>query len=237
MKNSVKRFLGLCLLIMFAVIVLFVSGCGSSSPPPLEATGGAIQVTSFGFDIPKNSQGRTTEQQNIIDRLAVTTSPVKVLWIHLISLDGKIIQRMPVAQKVTSSGKRLEPITAASTPYQAYANYPAFKGADGKTYQTTEFMQPDGTFGQSDSYIYWFDTQHRYHQWGTAGGLGYFLTDYPIDLRNPQDLVSGMYNADKMALEWQKLQEAQMLAREVEACKQMGKIFDQQKGECQDVTQ
>ena len=71
-------------------------------------------------------------------------------------------------------------------------------------------MQPYVTFGQSDNYIFWFDPQLRYHQWGTAGGLGYLLTDYPIDLRNPQDLITGLYNMDKVAYEWQKLQEKQM---------------------------
>lgn len=44
----------------------------------------------------------------------VTTDPTKVMWIHLIALDGKIIRRMPVRNKITSSGKRLEPKHAAA---------------------------------------------------------------------------------------------------------------------------
>jgi len=178
----------------------------------------------FGFEIPKNAQGRTSEQENIIGRLRVTTDFTKVLWIHLISLDGEIIRRMPVSHKITSSGKRLQPISAGSSNEWGL-DLPKIVGADGDTYETSEFMQPDGTFGPSDDYVYWFDPQGRYHQWGTAGGLGYLLTDYPIDLRDPSDLISGMFNTDQAAYEWQKLQE-QIL------CEEQGRAYDSEKGEC-----
>ena len=154
------------------------------------------------YHVPKNSQGNTVEQQNVIDRIAVTTDPTKVMWIHLIALDGKIIRRMPVRNKVTSSGKRLEARHFVSNPQNG--STPPLSGGN----YTDELIQPDGTFGESDSYIYWFDPQHRYHQYGTAGGIGYLLTDYPIDLANPMDEVTGMYNMSKAAHEWQLLQEA-----------------------------
>jgi hypothetical protein len=168
---------------------------------------GATQVTSF-TKIPLNSRGNTSEQQNILDRIAVTTDPTKVLWIHLIALDGKIIKRMPVRSKATSSGKRLEPRHAADT-YNKY--YP---DAGIGNFETDEFLQPDGTYGESDPYIYWFDPMGRYHQWGTAGGLGYLLTDYPIDLQDPIDAVTGLYKVHKEAYEWQKLQEKELRERE-----------------------
>jgi len=203
--SVVKR---LFVIIAMITIMVSISSCAYEEEPT-KAIGGADIVQDLGFQIPKNSQGNTTEQQNIIDRLKVTTDVTKVLWIHLITLDGKIVLRMPVSHKVTSSGKRLEPITGASSNEYG-RDYPYFKAADGNIYETSEFMQPDGTFGQSDNYIFWFDPQNRYHQWGTAGGLGYLLTDYPIDLRNPQDLITGLYNMDKAAYEWQELQEKQM---------------------------
>jgi len=55
----------------------------------------------------------------------------------------------------------------------------------------------------------------RYHQWGTAGGLGYLLTDYPIDLQNPIDEITGLYNLHKAAYEWQKTEEAKLRKAEV----------------------
>lgn len=188
--------------LLFACVFLMVaSGCLDNKRQQ-QSTSGAKQVQSVG-KVPKNSRGLTTEQQNIEDRVKVTTDPTKILWIHLIALDGSIIRRMPVRNKVTSSGKRLEPKYAAD----AQGSYPE-SGMGG--YETNEFIQPDGTYGDSDSYIFWFDPMGRYHQWGTAGGLGYLLTDYPIDLENPMDKITGLYRVQKEALEWQKAQEEQL---------------------------
>jgi len=130
------------------------------------------------------------------------------MWIHLIALDGKIVRRMPVRWKVTSSGKRLEPTEAVAYGWGQYGSgvhAPAFNG-----YETKEFLQTDGTFGHSDPYIYWFDPMGRYHQWGTAGGLGYLLTDYPIDLQDPINEITGMYNMNEAAHKWQLQQEAEL---------------------------
>jgi hypothetical protein len=196
---------------VFLVICMFGllganGGCEPQSPQT--SSSGAGQVTSF-FKVPLNSRGNTAEQQNVLDRLVVTTDPTKVLWIHLIALDGKIVKRMPLSSKVTSSGKRLEP-RHASTVGQ-YGSLPSA----GNDFRTDEFIQPDGTYGESDPYIYWFDPMGRYHQWGTAGGLGYLLTDYPIDLQDPMDdAITGLYKVSKEALEWQKLQEQELRARE-----------------------
>ena len=44
--------------------------------------------------------------------------------------------------------------------------------------------------------------------WGTAGGLGYLITDYPIDLEDPVDQVTGMYKAHAAASALQREQEA-----------------------------
>jgi len=191
-------------------ILLFIAVLTSSSdcegPSKQTSESGAEQIT-FDFKFPLNSKGLTVEQSQIEKRLKVTTDPTKVLWIHLIALDGKIVRRMPVVSKVTSSGKRLEPKTADG----GSGTYVLPRAGNG--YRTTELIQPDGTYGDSDSYIYWFDPQDRYHQWGTAGGLGYLLTDYPIDLSNPIDEITGMYNMSTKAYEWQKQQEAQLRAQ------------------------
>ncbi|HEU0085376.1 MAG TPA: hypothetical protein VFQ59_00225 [Candidatus Paceibacterota bacterium] len=161
----------------------------------------------------------TTEQQNIIDRLRVTTDPAKVMWIHLIALDGNILRRMPVKNKVTSSGKRLEPVIAADANGH-------FLNVPGKDAETAEMLQADGTFGSSDNYIFWFDPTMRYHQWGTAGGLGYLLTDYPINLEDPSDKITGLYNVSKVALEWQQEQEKRLRKQEGPAYEKYRKELD-----------
>ncbi len=192
------------LLLFIAVVCMGNDGCNGQQQQKSSSGANQAQVSR----IPKNSHGLTVEQQNIQDRIAVTTDPTKVLWIHLIGLDGKIIQRMAVRNKVTSSGKRLEPRHAADT----LGGYPDANSAigNGAMWETDEFIQPDGTYGESDPYIFWFDPMGRYHQWGTAGGLGYLLTDYPIDLKNPIDEISGLYRVQKEALEWQMLQEERL---------------------------
>jgi hypothetical protein len=204
MKTRTKKLLPI-LGILAICPFLMNSDCDDGKQVSLS---GAQQVSVI-FQIPKNSRGNTTEQQNVIDRLKVTTDPTKILWIHLIALDGKIIRRMPVRCKVTSSGKRLEPTQAAPSS----TGYPSVLG-NGTSYNTTELIGPDGTFGPSDAYIYWFDTYGRYNQYGTAGGIGYLLTDYPIDLRNPIDEITGLYNIQEAALKWQKTQEAELVKQE-----------------------
>ena len=199
-------------LVLFIVGFFLLSGCSPSKPQVSQSE--AKQVTVF-LKIPLNSSGLTVEQNNEEKRIKVTTDPTKVLWIHLITLDGKIIRRMPVTSKVTSSNKRLEPVEAAvcwvgSGKHRHHSGYP--KTPDG--FCTTELIQPDGTFGPSDAYIFWFDPQGRYYQWGTIGMLGYLLTDFPIDLINPEDVATQTFNADKAAYEWQKLQEEQLKINE-----------------------
>ena len=191
-------------------ILLQLGGCSrQSQSPPQTSASGASQAGEV-YQVPINSRGWTVEQQNIQDRIRVTTDPTKVMWIHLIALDGKIIRRMPVRNKVTSSGKRLEPTQAA--PYES--GYPQAGDANGS--RTMELIQPDACFGSSDPYIFWFDPMGRYHQCGTAGGIGYLLTDYPIDLENPIDSMTGLYNVQKQAAEWQKEQEKRLVEQEAQ---------------------
>ncbi len=198
------------IMVVFGVLCLMVgqgqSGCDNRRIE--ESASGAKQASPV--KVPLNSRGNTVEQQNINDRIAVTNDPTKVMWIHLMALDGKIIKRMPVACKVTSSNKRLEPKHyVADGQNVVTSSLPSYKG-----FLTDEAIGPDGTRGESDNYIYWFDAMHRYHQYGTAGGIGYLITDYPIDLVNPQDEVTGMYNMSKAAHDWQLQQEEQLRIKE-----------------------
>jgi hypothetical protein len=203
---------------VIACTLLFVTGCFEYELQTSRT--GATQVQAFP-QVPKNVNGLTCEQQNIWDRVEVTTDPTKVMWIHLIALNGKIIRRMPVRNKVTSSGKRLEPKHYSQYGPNSGFIKPKKNGKNNSDYYSTdEFIGPDGTLGSSDKYIFWFDPMHRYHQWGTAGGLGYLITDYPIDVENPVDSITGLYNMHKAAHKWQLEQEKKIAAREVSAKKE-----------------
>lgn len=162
---------------------------------------GAVQATLS--EIQKNSAGFTAEQQNIQDRIQVTTQIGKIMWLHLLNSNGDVVKRFPVRNKTTSSGKRLEPSEAASRGQ--YTIYPKYNG-----YEVAEFIQPDGTYGSSGDYQYWFDPMGRYHQTGSMGLLTYLLTDFPIDTENSVDKVTGLYNVNQAAANWAKEQETQL---------------------------
>lgn len=193
-------------IIVVSAIVLSLTGCLEDQNQVSQS--GAQQAKPS--IVPLNSKGVTCEQQNIDQRIQVTSNPTKVMWIHLISLNGEIIKRMPVRNKVTSSSKRLEPNTTTGLYVSSATNtMPRFGD-----WTTSELIGPDGTYGSSDPYIYWFDPMNRYHQWGTAGGMGYLLTDYPIDLENPIDKITGLYQVQAAAARWQSEQEAKLKTAE-----------------------
>lgn len=196
MKMKINR-----LLSSMVMLIVFSALAGCSEPKNQESASGAKQVEPC--IVPVNSQGRTCEQQNIYDRIKVTNDPTKIMWIHLVSLDGKIVSRMVVRGKTTSSSKRLEPKRVV--PAQVSHQFPVYNG-----WYVDELLGPDGTYGDSDAYQFWFDPMGRYHQWGTAGGLGYLMTDYPINLHDPIDEMTSLYKADAAAAKWQAEQEAKL---------------------------
>lgn len=114
------------------------------------------------------------ERENISRRLEIFDNPAQVSWIYCLAENGQVVFYGSVIGKVTSSGKRLEPkmLTGAGEYGGSYIYY------EGE--RTAERMQADGTFGSSDSYVFWFDSDGNYFQWGG----NYFLTSIPIKINN-----------------------------------------------------
>ncbi len=167
------------------------------------SSSGAVTVNvSKQFHIPVNAEGNTTEQQNIIDKNKVTSDPTKIMWMHLIDLSGRIYLRTPVRGKITSSSKRLEPASCAAglTGGESHRSFGAFTPDHQE--RTSELIQIDGTYGTSDQYVYWFDPRGYYYQFG----VGYILSDIPINTKDPINEITGLYNLDKAAKEWQDSQ-------------------------------
>lgn len=111
---------------------------------------GATQMTSF-VKVPKNSRGLTTEQQNYEDRIRVTTDPTKIMWNHLVNMNGQFYLRMPVSGKTTSSKKRPYPAEVVNVTNAGGLKYIV---SETETYNTNEVMGPDGMWGGSDEYQY-----------------------------------------------------------------------------------
>ena len=182
----------------------FLASCGeinNKQTPQISSSGAETMNVSAQFSIPKNANGNTAEQQNIIDRQKITSDPTKIMWMHLVDLNGRIYLRTPVRGKITSSSKRLEPVScSAGFVGGEYQNGYGAKSPGG--YRTTELLQIDGTYGSSDQYVYWFDPRGYYYQYG----VGYILSDIPINTKEPINEISGLYNIDDAAKKWAESQ-------------------------------
>ena len=170
------------------------------------SSGAKTTNISNDFRVSLNAEGKTTEQQNILDQKRVTSDPTKILWIHLVDMNGRMYLRTPVRCKVTSSGKRLEPTSCAAGMSKGDGFTSYYGAVAPNNHRTTELIQIDGTYGSSDPYIYWFSPDNHYFQKGD----GYLLSDMPIDIKNPVDEITGLYRANEAAVAWQKEQEEKL---------------------------
>ena len=201
-----KKVIGMLTLALSLSLGLFSCDQINRPPAPQTSSSGA-QTVNIGkqFKEPTNAQGNTVEQQQIMDRIKITSDPTRIMWLHRLSFDGKIVSRTPVRGKVTSSTKRLEPISVAAGVAGGEYHQPYGVEIPGG-HLTTELIQADGTYGNSDAYIFWFDPSGHYFQLGS----NYLLSDMPIDLDNPLDKITGQYNVMQAAADWQKQQEAKL---------------------------
>lgn len=118
--------------------------------------------------------GMTVEQRNIKKRIEAENDPGSVKHLYITSTEsGQVLLYSTVKGKVTSSGKRLTP----QTTDEQHAL--TIKGNAGNIW-TTEIMQDDGTYGSSIPYLYWWDTQDRYHQHYIAGGQMMHISNQPL---------------------------------------------------------
>ncbi len=114
------------------------------------------------------------ERKNILGRQKLFDDSNTILFVYGLSDFGNVIFRDIAIGKVTSSEKRLEPITTDED------NSVGFTHGD-INIRTNEVMQVDGTYGSSDKYVYWFTPEGIYRQWNGS----YIATPVPITLREP----------------------------------------------------
>lgn len=133
---------------------------------------------------PNPATGRTTEQENIAERYHRDNVPGSVKHFYVLSpKTGAVILYSTVQGKVTSGGKRLTPRTSINK-YDCGKDCTYYEGMRvlirGEIQITTEMMQDDGTFGNSVPYLYWFDTNGRYHQHFFTEGQVIAILDQPL---------------------------------------------------------
>ncbi len=143
-------------LVLVLALSLGLTSCGGEPSAPQSASG----VSKATVTVPVNpSTGRTSEQDNIAERLLTDNAPGALQYLYVISpFTGDVIISSSVKGKVTSSGKRLTPTTVNGSTN----GFPVNIG--GQTHYTSEVLQDDGTYGSSVPYIYWRDVNNVKHQ-------------------------------------------------------------------------
>jgi hypothetical protein len=97
-----------------------------------------------------DSNGFTAEQGNVKRRIELASDANKIWWIYCLSDTGQVVFYGAVKGKITSSGKKLQ------------------------------MVETDGTAGESDAYVYWFDPSGAYYQWNGY----YFVSSKEIKISN-----------------------------------------------------
>ena len=166
------------LAVLVSVVVLgFLAGCDIRNNQPESASG----VKKATVQIPTNSEGMTTEQQNIRERLLEDNKPGSVKHLYVISAySGQVIIYSTVRGKVTSGGKRLTPTEVAATGNRD-AGFEV--GIGRERHWTGEVLQDDGTYGSSTEYLYWWDTKGVYHQHYVSGGQIVHVSNQPLAVK------------------------------------------------------
>ncbi len=163
----------------FAVFAVFAplgffAGC---SPPPQSASG----VGKAEVKVPTGSDGLTSEQRNIRDRLVEDNKLGAVKHLYVISAySGQVIIYSTVRGKVTSGGKRLTPMAVVTNPGSTMGFTVEFGGHN---QVTGEVLQDDGAYGSSTEYLYWWDTKGVYHQHYVSGGQIVHVSNQPLAVK------------------------------------------------------
>ena len=118
-----------------------------------------------------------SEIENIQKRLKLTSNPGAIGYITLLNEMGQPILYTTVKGKVTSSGKRLTGLEEWK-----FLDAPRAFGA----YNLVTAPSDEGTYGSSDSYIYFWDTNGQYYQWSGQ----YLYSDQPYRLTQEPLIVS-----------------------------------------------
>ena len=147
-------------------LMISLSSCGERKE---ESTSTGIKKVDA--NISTGSDGRTTEQRNIVKRLETDNKVGSIKHLYVVSAySGDVIIYSTVDGKVTSGGKRLSNTVRVDN------------SANGKI--TVPTIQDDGTYGTSMNYLYWFDAKGVYHQHYVTGGQIVHISDRPIAVKS-----------------------------------------------------
>ncbi len=170
-------------LILSALFVLVATSCCTSNCDTSVMSNSGVEQATVKVETDVN--GHTAEQNNIMARYKNDNKVGAIKYLYVISAySGQTILFSAVKGKVTSAGKRLTPTSVepnSSVDMSYRYNQVVIAG---KELLTSEVIQDDGTYGQSDPYIYWFDTKGIYHQHYLSGGQIVHVSDAPLNVKS-----------------------------------------------------
>lgn len=159
---------------------LLMGSNGGCTNEPRSASG----VTIASVKVAVGTDGKTTEQRNIVGRLIEDNKPGSIKHLYVISAySGQVIIYSTVRGKVTSGGKRLTPTSVAVQRGTSADGFGVKFGSENIQY-TGEVLQDDGTYGHSADYLYWWDTKGVYHQHYVSGGQILHISDQPLAVKS-----------------------------------------------------
>jgi len=172
-------------IILLAVTALLAS-CDAFTTPQQRSDSGVTKATTT---VKTDINGRTIEQENIIKRLERDNKVGSIKHLYIISsYTGDVMEYSTVAGKVTSGGKRLSPKTVQGGNQRYGSNNYVTIGND--NYITDEVLDDGGAYGDSGSYMFWFDAQGNYHQYYPSGGTYVHISDKPLKVKKANFSVS-----------------------------------------------
>lgn len=148
--------------ILLISLVILMTACKVESSPPTkisQAQKARAAAESIAFT-------ENAEIDNIKKRLELTSNPGLTGFILLMNEAGQPIMYTGIVGKVTSSGKRL---TAPVQKWKIDCGQSCWE-------EISDAPSDEGTWGHSDSYIYFWTTQGQYIQWNGK----YLYSDKPF---------------------------------------------------------
>lgn len=177
-----RKTTGSILSLLLVFVLTTAESCDKQNMP--SSTSGVMKAT---VNVPMGSDGLTTEQRNIKERLVEDNKPGSIKHLYVISAySGQVLIYSTVRGKVTSGGKRLAPSTVVATPNTVSGNYYdgfAVNFGD-RSHATGEALQDDGAYGHSMDYLYWWDTKGIYHQHYVSGGQIVHVSNQPLAVKS-----------------------------------------------------
>lgn len=162
-------------LYLFILPVLAVLTMGASDCTQQESTNKQVQKSAAQAAASTLNFTENVEIENIRRRLELTSKPGQLGFIMLLNEMGQPILYEGVKGKITSSSKRLTPTDRASSAW----------GGGQNTVVRAEASE-DGTFGNSDAYVYYWNVDGAYRQWGGK----YLYSDQPMRLRQDPLIIN-----------------------------------------------